>query len=260
MASLDLRLPAFSSSAYTGALCSVTLGKLTLQATGTTGGIGGAQITLPLFHATAVATAQNHGYANIVLPALGMHSGGNGAAVSLPALNLTAIGTAVVTATYEAYAVNLKHTQQPGDNTTPVDEMTHYTNFPFTHVVRYKNSYYGANSTGLYLLEGTTDAGTAIPWAVQTAMTDFGDTHKKTISAALFSGRFGPASTVSLIAGEQTPTTYNFSTPRDQLAQNHRQVFGKGLKERYYALGASGSDTMQLDTLELDVNKLSRRI
>jgi len=171
---------------------------------------------------------------------------------------LTAIGTAVITATYEAYAVNLKHT--PRGNEQPTDEVTHYTNFPFTHVVRYKNSYYGANSTGLYLLEGTTDAATPIPFAVKTAMTDFKSPTKKTLASAYFGGRFGPASTITLTAGEDTPASYTYSTPRDQNAQNYRQTFGKGLKARYYQLAVAGSDTLELDSIELDVHNLTRRI
>ena len=154
--------------------------------------------------------------------------------------------------------MNLKHTPKPGVD--PIDEATRYTNFPFTHVVRYQNSYYGANSTGLYLLEGTTDDGTDIPWAVKTAMDDFKTPVKKTVAAAYFGGRFGPASTVQLHAGEDTPNTYSFSTPRDALAQNHRQVFGKGVRERYYALGAYGTSELEIDTIELETHNMTRRI
>lgn len=171
---------------------------------------------------------------------------------------LQAAGAASTGTLGEAYAVNLKH--NPVRGVDPIDEATRYTNFPFTHVVRYQNSYYGANSTGLYLLEGTTDDGTPTPFAVKTAMTDFKSPTKKTLASAYFSGRFGPASTVQLHAGEQAPNTYSYSTPRDALAQNHRQVFGRGLKERYFALGLSGTGTLELDGVELDVHNTTRRI
>jgi len=244
---------------YGGAVCSVTVGSATLTATGTTGGVASVQATCPLFELTSEATAQNHGGASLVAPSprLGVQAQ---AWLTAPSARLTAIGSAVVTATYEAYAVNLGHRPRVTNQELPIDEVTHYTNFPFTHVVRYKNSYYGANSTGLYLLEGTTDDGTAIPWAVKTAMDDFKTPVKKTVAAAYFGGRFGPASTVQLHAGEDTPNTYSFSTPRDALAQNHRQVFGKGVKERYFALGASGTGTVELDTIELETHNMTRRI
>lgn len=263
VASADLTLPSpFTLIGYSGAVCSVTIGGLTTAATGLTGSVASAAVRLPLLDLTASGTAQNYGSADFLIPAL---RSGNAAQawLMLPGLTLTAIGTAVVSATYEAYAINLKHNPRPGDNMLPIDEMTHYTNFPFTHIVRYKNSYYGVNTTGLYLLEGTTDYAatpTAIPWSWKTTTTDFGTATQKTVASAYFSGRLGQASTITLSAGEQAPLSYSFSTPRDALAQNHRQLFAKGVKARYYSLSASGAGICDVDGVELDVRNLTRRI
>lgn len=244
---------------YGGAVCSITLtGSPTLQATGTSGSTGRAQITAPLFELTASGIAQNYGDASLLAPA-GRLGATAQAWLVAPRARLTAIGTAVVTATYEAYAVNLNHTPKRG--VEPVDEATRYTNFPFTHVVRYKSSYFGANSTGLYLLEGTTDDGADISYAVKTATSDLDSPNQKTVASAYFSGRLGPDAAVTLYAGEGAGVPYTYTTPRGGLAQNHRQVFGKGIKQhRYYALGLSGSDAMALDKIELDVKQMNRRI
>jgi len=261
-AGLAISLPSLSGKSYAGALCSVTIGKLSMKATGTTGAIGRAKVILPLFDVVSVATAQNHGSVDITLPSLAMGATVR-AAISLPGLTLTAIGTAVIAVSYEAYAVNLLRSidRNPNNNyIAALDEVTHYTNYPFTHVVRYQGSYYGANSTGLYLLEGTTDDGVAIPFAVKTAVTDFKTPNKKTLASAYFSGRFGPASTISLHEGEKAPNTYSFTTPRGTLAQNHRQKFGKGTKGRYFALSVSGTGTCELDGIEPEVHQLTRRI
>ncbi|MDD5375272.1 hypothetical protein, partial [Acidithiobacillus sp.] len=225
MAGASLSAPSPNLIGYGGAVCSITLtGIPTIQATGTTGAIGFAAITCPLFQLSASGTAQNYGRANLIAPAAQLGATAQAWLIA-PSARLSAIGTAVITATYEAYAVNLKHVDPNANN-----EATRYTNFPFTHVVRYQGSYYGANSTGLYLLEGTTDAGTPIPWAFEYALTDFKTPNKKTLAAAYFPGRFGPASTIKLKVGEANPISHSFSTPRGQLAQNHRQVFGKGNK------------------------------
>lgn len=248
----------YSLKAYCGAVCSVSVaGSPTLQASVTTGSVISAQVTCPLFELVASVSSPNTISANLICPSPEMGRVIN-AWLTAPSATLVAIGTATITATYEAYAINLGH--RPRGNEPPVNEVTHYTNFPFTHVVRYQNSYFGANSTGLYLLEGTTDAGTPIPWSLKTAMDDFNEPVKKTVASSYFGGRFGPASTVQIHAGEETPVTYSYSTPRDALAQNHRQVFGKGTKERYFALGASGTGTCELDTIELETYKTSRRI
>lgn len=261
-ASLALSAPLATLIGYSGAVCSITLtGAAAVLATGTTGSIGGAAITCPLFELTSSATVENRGSAELLAPSPHM---GQSALVYLvaPSATLTAIGHAAVTATYEAYAVNLGHQPKPGKE--PIDEVTRYTNFPFTHVVRYQNSYFGANSTGLFLLEGTTDYAsptpTAIPWAFKTAMTDFKSQQHKTVASAYFGGRLGAAATVSLHVGEDGPQTYSYATVRTDHAQNYRQVFGKGTKARYYALGASGTGTMELDDIDLDVHNLTRRI
>jgi len=262
-AGASLKAPSPNLVGYGGAVCSITLtGKALLQATGTTGGVAGVTLTCPLFELTTGATRQAFGSANLLCPSPEL---GRTAQAWLmpPTGKLTAIGTAVIAVSYEAYAVNLLRSidRNPNNNyIAALDEVTHYTNYPFTHVVRYQGSYYGANSTGLYLLEGTTDDGAAIAFAVKTAVTDFKTPNKKTLASAYFSGRFGPASTISLHEGEKAPNTYSFTTPRGTLAQNHRQKFGKGTKGRYFALSVSGTGTCELDGIEPEVHQLTRRI
>lgn len=247
---------------YGGAVCSVTGPMGTLQASSTTGSVGTAAITCPLFELTASGTAQNHGRAELIAPSPRMGVTLQAYLVA-PSAQLTAIGSAVVTATYEAYAMNML---QPLDQSptnqydAKVQAVTHYTNFPFTHVVRYKNSYFGANSTGLYLLEGTTDAGAPIPFEVKTHETDFGSPEHKTVESAYFAGRIGPAETVTLYAREDTVNAQSFTTPRGAKPQSHRQAFARGLKARYFALGIAGSGEFDLDTVDFSVGTTKRRI
>lgn len=259
MAKADIAIPMATVIGYGGAVCSVTIGMATVDASGTTGGIGKIVATLPLFQVTATGTAQNHGSFSIVIP-MARLGGPNALVATIPMATLTAIGTAVVAVSHEAYSFNLSHKpRQPGQDPA-VDEATRYTNFPFDRILRYQGSYFGVAADGLYLLEGTLDAGTAIPYAVKTCLDDFGAPEKKTIDAAFFGGRLGPGAAVTLTAGEVNAQTYAFTTPRGQLAQNYRQKFGKGVKHRYFALGVADTGVMELDTLELETNKLTRKI
>jgi len=167
-------------------------------------------------------------------------------------------GHTVVAVTYEAYSVNLKHTSEK-----PIDEVTRHTNLPFDQIVRWGNSYYGAGATGLFLLGGTTDyaaVATAIPWTFKTAMTDDETPVKKTVRAVRFAGRVGPSATVTIYPGEPGSTPYTYTTPRDATAQNYRQVLGRGIKARYYALGMAGDGVFELDTFEPEVDKLTRKL
>ena len=258
VANATLTAPTPNLIGYGGAVCSITTSAGTLTASGTGGGVAHVAVTVPLAQLSAGVTAQNYGSAILVAPA-GRMAPTLQAYLVAPAATLTAIGTATITATYEAYTLNLNHSPgHPGE--TVVDETTRYTNFPFTHVIRYQNSYYGVSDGSLYLLEGTTDDGVDIPYEVVTAKTDFGQTLTKTLVSAYLGGRIGPAETITLIAGDSAPVSYAYTTPRGPHAQNYRQKFGRGIKDRYYALGVSGAAEFSLDTIDIELNQLTRRI
>ena len=260
VASAALSAPMASVIGYSGAVCSITLtGKPTLQATGTSGGVGNATLTCPLFELTTSGTRQNVGQANLIAPSPRMGATAQAWLIA-PGAVLTAIGTAVVTATYEAYSVNLKHAARAGSNEALIDEVTRYTNFPFDRIVRYQNSYFGVAADGLYLLEGTTDDGAAIACTVKTHISDFDAPEKKTVVSAHIGGRFGPTATVTLHVGETGQTAYSYTTPRGQLAQNYREKFGRGIKDRYFGLEVATTGALEIDQLELEINKLTRRI
>ena len=245
---------------YTGAVVSITIDGYTIAATGTSGSISSAALTMPLFDLTATGSARNQGRASLLIPMPVM--GSTVGYLLAPMAQLTAIGSAVVTVTYEAYALNLNHIPSR-ENPQPVDELTRYTNYPFDRIVRYKNSYFGMNATGLYLLEGTTDYAvtpTDVAWSFKTAMTDFDSVKQKNVSMAYFGGRMGPAATVSVYVGESTTSAYSYATPRGATAQNYRQPLGLGMKARYYAFGATGTGELTLDSLSLNVTELSRKV
>lgn len=254
-----LRSPLATLTGYSGAVISISVhGSPTLEAHGTTGSVGFATIVAPLFELAMDGSAQRHGSAILEAPSAYLATGAVAWLIA-PGATLTAIGHAVVAVTYEAYAVNLIHKGVK----EPVDEVTRYTNFPFERIVRYNNSYFGVAADGLYLLEGTTDhatPATQIPWEFKTHMTDFENPKEKTIVSAYFGGRLGKAETITLYAGEKAEKAYKYKTSRGSTAQNHREKFGRGIKARYFAIGANGADGMELDNIEFNIHSLTRRI
>lgn len=253
----------YSVVGYSGAVCSVTLaGKPTVAASGTSGSVGYANITLPLFELVASGSRQNFGSANLIGPAATL--GATAVAwIMAPAATLVAIGSATVAVSYEAYAVNMQKMaggSQDAADGSPNAEVTHYTNYPFDRIVRYKNSYFGMNSTGLFLLEGSTDDGVPIPWEFRLSTSDFGSQQLKTIESLYLGGRMGATETVKVFTGEKSTDSYTYTTPRGTFAQNYRQKLGRGLKARYYAVGASGSNELALDSIEFNIAELSRKI
>lgn len=255
MASIAMAAPAGRMSASAGANATMSASKGRMTATATASET--ARIAMVSSKARMSASATMNGVASIAMAASSGHMGWAGASISMKSApgRMSAIASAVVAVTYEAYAANLNHT-----NPNARDEVTRYTNFPFTHVVRYQKNYYGAGPTGLFLLEGTTDNATPIPWSFKTGITDFDDAKQKTVAAAYFGGSMPPATTVTLFEGDKVGVPYAQTTPRGADLQNYRETFARGVKGRYYALGLSGTGDIELDDLDFEIKQLTRRI
>ena len=256
--SVAAAMPMAQVIGYGGALISATISGFTSRATITSGSTFNIAATLPLFEVSMQVTKGETISIEALMPMLTKGPFGRITAV-MPMAQVSLIGHAVVAVTYEAYAVNLIHKGVK----EPVDEVTRYTNFPFERIVRYNNSYFGVAADGLYLLEGTTDhatPATTIPWEFKTHLTDFENPKEKTVVSAYFGGRMGKAETITLYAGEKTTKAYKYKTARGSTAQNHREKFGRGIKARYFAVGADGADVMELDNIEFNIHSLTRRI
>lgn len=258
--SIDVALPSFSGalSARLGNRANLTFPSFAgaLSASITTGSIGRISGRLPTPTVLmTVSSGSTFSFAGELADIVAGPSGRIVAVLPMPRVEITILGTA---GTYEAYAINLKHVPVPG--VEPLDEVSRYTNYPFNQILRYKDQYYGVASDGIYLLSGVTDNGTAITWTWKTALEDDNVPEKKTVRSAYFSGRVGQDATITVYSGESGQTAYTYNTPRDANPQNYRKVFGRGVKGKYYAIGASGASTMELDTLELEVDKLTRKI
>ena len=253
----DLRLPFIAIEAKFGIRADMTLPMMTIEAEGTTGSVVNLALTLPMLTMDGGVTREDVISVDVNLPMLQVVANITVNA-TLPALSMEAYIEAVVTAAYEAYAVNLNHSEKS------VDEVTRYTNFPFTHIVRYQNGYYAVAADGLYLLGGSTDyaspTATSIPWEMETHLTDFDSPMLKTVDSAYIGARLGRSEAVILHAGETKEKSYKYTTPRGTGAQNHRQKFGKGVKNRYFALGLEGSGEVEIDNIEFDVTTMTRRI
>lgn len=258
--SFGMSAPLPTVAATFGSVISVTGPMGTLTASGKSGAVGRVEVTCPLFELEMTGSARSRMTFDLKAPIPQLGQGSLRVVAAAPMATLVLVGTATVVATYEAYAVNLKHA--PGFQGS--DELTRYTNYPFDAIVRYQGRYFGVGAAGLYLLEGTTDHAsptpTAIPWDWRTCLTDFDDPSKKTPVSVYIGGRMGPAATVDLIVGETGDQSYSFATPRGATAQNYRQKFGRGVKARYFGLGAAGNGELAIDTLDFTIADLARRI
>ncbi len=253
---IALTLSSLSASGRNGGNAAMTLAAAAAAAGVKSGGVASVDVDLPMVRAGGAARRGDTATVEITLPALRSVNSGR-IVVAIPSLWVGATGYAVVAYTYEAYAINLSKFRdgQPY-------EVTHYSNFPFTKIVRYKGDYYGVAADGLYLLGGDTDAGQPIASEWETHLADFGALQQKTPESMYISGRIGPTATGKVVDGEKASYTYPHLNPRGDFAQAHRIKLGKGIKSNYLGFGLAdpAGGVMDVDLMDDRIPVLTRAI
>lgn len=248
---------------YGGAVASFTLNDgFTVTATGRGGGLGRAELTMPLFELTATGTLRKVQSAAAVLEALRPGPSGQ-ARLALSGFYLAAMGSAVVALDHEAYAVNLKAaTPRPGRDPEVDYAVTRFSRFPFDRVVRYGDNYYGVGATGIFLLEGLNDDGAATAWKVRTALDDIGTTALKRPIAVYVNARMAEGATAVVVAGESEENEYLCQMQRGAASQNHRVLVGKGVRSTHYALelGDTTGGEALINSIDFKVDELTRSV
>lgn len=135
-----------------------------------------------------------------------------------------------------------------------------YSGFNFNSYATIGGRAYGADRTGLYLLEGDTDAGTKIDASIDYGRMDFGTITKKTISEC-FVGVASSGALYLKVIVEGQPYVYRCDW-HDKELQQQRFKLGKGMKSNYITpilYNADGAD-FELDTVQFVPADLSRKL
>jgi hypothetical protein len=139
-----------------------------------------------------------------------------------------------------AYVMNMKTT-----------ESTVYTNYPFMTVIYVGGRPHGVTADGLFLLEGTTDAGVAINGTITTKETDFGVFTSKSIEAIYLNS--DTSTTVRpTVDGTIAPVAYpsSFGGRKVEVA--------RGLEGRYWKFQIN--KIQKLEGLEISPKTRQRRV
>ena len=259
-----LKASRFRAKGFAGAVLTQRLsGRFTLQASGERVPTGEMRASLPTCRLLASASAASFGQARLRMPACRLKGTPNAARLAIAGVKLRAAGYAAAldAALREAWAMNLQGADEAA-GTPPAHEVTHYTRYPFNQLVSFNGVNYGASDTGLFRLDGDTDAGLPIAWSFQTCATDFKSPQLKSLPEVFMSGKLGSGATVDVLVGEMADHTYQYTNVRGTPSQNHRFKFGRGMRSRLYALGVAGpdGDDFSLDGIEFAVTELSRKI
>jgi len=144
--------------------------------------------------------------------------------------------------------------------------ISEYTNFEFNSLTNFQGGanatgrLFGACETGLYLLEGDDDAGTAIDWRIRTGLSKLGIGKEKKISSA-YLGFSGDGKLLLKVVvnkqgavargerGELAEYWYQLTeTPSGGAVREGRIKIGRGLKSVYYAFELCNLDDNTANT------------
>ncbi|RLC11313.1 MAG: hypothetical protein DRI24_18970 [Deltaproteobacteria bacterium] len=154
---------------------------------------------------------------------------------------------------FEAWAVNVE-TRAPYQ----------YTNFPFNSFAMIGGRYYGADESGLFALDGTTDDGENIDAVIRTGLINFGTTLFKRIPRAYFgytsTGQF-LFNTITTEEGKKIERWYELKEKIANDTTNARVKMARGVKSVHWQFEIVNIDgaSFDLDDVKLMPTILNRR-
>ena len=141
---------------------------------------------------------------------------------------------------------------------TNTGAVTEYTNYDFNSFAQLGRRYLGASSTGLYVLDGDTDAGTSIISKLKSGLIQFTGSRFTGFQAAYIGMRGGGDVLLKLVTGDGLERVYRVTT-NDM--RTTKVLMGKGIRARYFSfeLETTGQD-FDLDTVEFAPIMAQRRV
>jgi hypothetical protein len=128
--------------------------------------------------------------------------------------------------------------------------VTRYTNYPFIHLAKIGNDYYGFKADGIYKITGSLDVSTDVIGSITTKETDFGVMQSKNVAAVY-------ADTDAKI--DVTPIVDGTASIKHSAIFNGRKIkLGRGTTGRYWAFRID--KITELNTLEYLPEQSQRRV
>lgn len=233
---------------YGGAQYSARTSPFSIEATGTIGNVGRAELVMRrgLFTLSATGSQSDYGRANLTVPlfrsVFGVFRG------TMPLFSLRGEGTGqVIAINYQAYAVNVKNAA-----------LTQYTNFPFNHLVRLNGETLGFTDTGAFLLGAADDDGTPIDAAFELPPADFQTSKLKRMPYIYLGTTSGEYLRVSAVADEKVTVASKTAT----IGRTRRAKMSRGVKARFWAgrIENTGGADFAVDSLEYLPMILKRKV
>ena len=222
-----------------------------------------AESTLPVSTMVAVLGGSITAYAEVTLGTATLQGVLGGAIVpmsevTLPTVPMPALlggGMGMLSRLNEVFVLCLTG-EEPGGT-------TRYTNYEMNSFVEIDGKYYGASSDGLYLLEGSDDAGAPIDASFGFGQLDFGTPQVKTVSYCYLSASAAGMQVDMQALLKGVPASYSYvARGHGSSMRELRFTLGKGLRSSYVIPtfhNIAGGD-FEVDAVRFMLAESARRI
>lgn len=141
---------------------------------------------------------------------------------------------------------------------TQTASVTEYSNYNFNSFAKLGRHYVGASSSGIYTLDGSTDAGTSVIARIKSGFAQFSNSKFSSFKAVYLGVRGEGNFILRVVDGEGKSYDYAVATRNTRSTKVH---MGKGLRARYFSfeLISTGQD-FDLDTVEFVPITETRRV
>lgn len=250
-------------SAFAGAVLTQRLaGTMALGASASQAQTGAGRLSMPAPALEAFGQSGWFGAAEVMMPRPQLVTTPSGALLVMPLPQIRAAGGAALSAWSGAWVFGLGDSAGPKGQPVQRYAASQYTGYPFFAIVRFNGQHYGVSDAGLFLLQGDTDAGAPIAWAVESHISDFGSAQLKNMASVFVGAHMAGSAQAMAVVGERGSNAYSYTNVRGAPIQNHRVRFGRGMRSRYYGVRIEdeGGGDLHMDSLDLEVVPLSRKI
>lgn len=140
--------------------------------------------------------------------------------------------------------------------------VTEYDNYPFNSFAKINGKYYGANDSGLYLLDGEDDAGIPIQARVKLGATNFGVSMLKRLDSVYLGFRTDGEVVLKVVTEQNIERWYKVSGTTEKLHRRRVHPLAKGHKAVWWEFeleNIAGAD-FEVSEIEFVPIKLSRSV
>lgn len=136
---------------------------------------------------------------------------------------------------------------------------TQFTNYPFNSMVKFGNTYLGASSEGIYLLDGSDDNGVEIEAYFEPITTDFGSDNPKRMRFIYLGYEAQGDLELTLKADDKATETVVLEAESTKIGQQRRRVPAtRELQGRYWNLQVKNMDGCDFAVDSIDVRMVTR--